>query len=83
MRGGARMRFVGAGPSERLLKDPRLPARFSSGDSGGVTAGAAVAVLGERKCCRACCMTYLTVQLERKHGLLTEGYRCQSHRMNI
>lgn len=77
------MRIVGAGPSERLLKDPRLPALSSFGDSGGVTAGAAVAVLDERKYGHTCYMTYQTVQLECKHGPLIEGCRCQSHRMNI
>lgn len=47
MRGGGRMRPMGAWPSDRLLKEPRLPARLTLGDSGGVTAGAAVAGLGQ------------------------------------
>jgi hypothetical protein len=41
------MRPVGAWPSDLLLKDPRLEARSSFGDSGGVIAVAAVSVSGE------------------------------------
>ena len=51
MRGGGRIRPIGGWPSDRLLKEPRLPARLTFGDSGGVTAGAAVARLGSVGVC--------------------------------